>query len=275
MKEEFTCDDTQEMLDRLAAGTLGEAELGALHTHVRGCPDCSMLLRIHEHCTELTAEDLEAAVPEEMADGMLQSVRKRIVGRKAKPARAADTPAGSYRPRLDRWRRGIVPGLAAAVFVLAFACGYLVSELRQAYRQEERLTAELTASRQALEQYRPRRGGPIHALQTGYSPTLGWRHALPDKVSYSIEELLALLEQLPPNSSILPATGDLTFLERAIPLHGLGYCKRRVEIDMRDGLQAEEAIALAGCLRLDPGARITREELMNFIQRLHKKGVLS
>lgn len=267
MNAKFACDDTQEMLDRLAAGTLGDGELHALRAHARDCPDCAMLVRIHEHCGAAAG----AAVPGEMVDGMWLSISRRIAER----SRPTTAPAAPARPRLARWRHGLVPGLAAAVFVLAFACGFLFGELRQVRRQGERLAGELAASRQALDRDRAHGATALQARRAGMLTGLGWRHAIPERDSYRIGELIAMLEQLPPRMSILPAGEDPAYLGGAMYLRGIGTCTRRERVNMRDGLQAEEAVALARCLRVDPDTRISREELFTFIESITGKGARS
>ena len=139
MNPNITGDDIQENIDRLAAGTATEAERAALRAHAASCPDCAMLVRIHEHCADLAGEDLDGAMPHDAASGMWRSVRERI-----EPSRT----------RMPWYRRAMTPALAAAVVILVFACGFLLGELRQLRGRENRLIEELAASRRTLEAYR-------------------------------------------------------------------------------------------------------------------------
>lgn len=292
MNEKFTCDDTQEMLDRLSAGTLTADEFMALRTHARACPDCAMLVRIREHCAELPADGLEAAVPGTMVDGMWRMVEARLTERAGQPDAAPTTPVrharmradqaghtaspqASSRPRSERWRRGLVPGLAAAVFILAFVCGFLFGELRELRQREDVLVAELAASRQALNRSHPYETTAPHGRVAGVLADLGWRHTLPVQESFSIEELVTLLERLPPRTSLLPAGDDLAYLGGAFRMRGIRNCTRGERVDMHDGLQAGEAVRLAKCLHIDPGTRVSREEIVTFIESIISKGARS
>jgi hypothetical protein len=261
MKDKTDCEKIQEMLDRLAKGELTEEERRAIQEHAAACPDCAMLLKIHAHCREFGDDELEAAVPDEMVQGMWPNVAARIAG---KP-----TPS---RPRLSRWRRALVPGLAAALFVLAFVCGFLVGELQELRQREGLLISELAASREMLEHYRQGAAAPRPA---GRMPELGWRYILPEQEDFSVEELVSLLEQVPPQTSILSSGNALAFYGRAIPLRGVAGCTRREQVNMKDGLQAGEAVLLAKCLRLDPDTRISRERLVTFIENISGKGARS
>lgn len=303
MTEKFTCEDTQALLDGLSAGTLSDDEHRALRAHAGVCSDCAMLVRIHEHCAELPPDALEAAVPAGMADGMWRTVEARIAERarpdvapstrgehggtplEAAPSTAAPRaparsrlgrgPAESHstaRSWLGRWRRGLVPGLAAAVFVLAFVCGFLVGELRELSQHEDMLVAELAASRHALNRYRMHETASARGRVAGVLTDLGWRRALPAQENYSIEELVTLLEQLPPRTSLLPAGDITTYLGGSFRARGIGDCTRSEQVDMHDGLQAGEAVRLARCLHVDYGTRVSREELVTFIESIIGKG---
>jgi hypothetical protein len=292
MNGKFTCDDTQTLLDRLSEGTLTGDERRALRAHARICPDCAMLVRIHEHCARPAADDLEAAVPGEMAEGMWRRIEARIAERPGRHAvrppaserhavmdadrrgRAARPPA-AHSPRLEWWRRGLVPGLVAAVFILAFACGFLFGELRELRQREGALVAELASGRQAFDRSHFHERVAPRGHVAGVLADLGWRHALPARESYSIEELVALLERLPPRTSLLPAGDGLAYLGGAFRMRGVGGCTRRALVDMHDGLQAGEAVRLAKCLRIEPGTRISREELVTLIESIIGKGARS
>lgn len=261
MKDKIDCEKIQEMLDRLAKGELTDEERRAIREHAASCPDCAMLLRIDVHCREFGDEELEAAVPEEMVQGMWPNVEAHIK-RNAAPSR----------PRLPRWRRALVPGLAAALFVLAFVCGFLVGEVQELRQREGILTSELAASRDLLMHYQQ----PVTATRpTGLLPKLGWRYILPEQEEFSVEELVSLLEKVPPQTSILSPGNALAFYGRAIPLNGVKECTRREQVNMKDGLQAGEAVLIAKCLRLDPGTRISRERLITFIENISGKGARS
>ncbi len=261
MNGKIGCENMQEMLDRLAKGELTDDEWRAIHEHAASCPDCAMLLKIHEHCRESGGKELEAAVPDEMVQGMWPNVAARIKGN-----------AAPSRPRLPRWRRAIVPGLAAALFILAFVCGLLVGEVQELRQREGFLISELAASSEMLEHYRQGSAAP---RPHGLLPEIGWRYILPEQDDFSVEELVSLLERVPPQTSVLSSGNALAFYGRVIPLRGVAGCTRREQVNMKDGLQAGEAVLLAKCLRLDPDARISRERLVTFIENISGKGARS
>ena len=268
MADKFTCKDTQRVLDGLSDGTPEPEELGALKEHIRDCPDCAMLVRIHEHCATVTQDDLEASVPDAVAGGMWRSVRDRIAERGGAGS-PRNAPIVSW---LDRWRRGLVPGLAAAVFILAFACGYLFGELRQLRRDRERLAAELAMRVETPRRYSARgiRAGEAHAPGVPAGPA--WKHAIPERDSYRIGELIAMLERLPPRMSVLPAVGDRTFPGGTMYRRAIGRCARREGINMKDGLQPGEAVVIARCLDVDTDARVSRDVLFTLIETVMSKG---
>ncbi|MGD2121086.1 MAG: zf-HC2 domain-containing protein [Gemmatimonadota bacterium] len=114
--KDVDCRVFEDQLDALMAGTLPEEGMGQLQLHAQSCPDCSMLLRVKEHLSVPSLEELEGAVPEELLGSILPRVERELEG------------SSAYR---HSWRAWLVPTLAAASAALLFSTGFLYSELQR------------------------------------------------------------------------------------------------------------------------------------------------
>ena len=77
------CDVFQDQLDALQASALPEEGMEQLRLHAESCGDCAVLLRLHEHLVTPSLAELEAAVPDELADeislcGPVERIRERV-----------------------------------------------------------------------------------------------------------------------------------------------------------------------------------------------------
>ena len=122
MKKEIDCQVFEDQLDALLDGSLPDEGIGQLQLHALSCPDCAMLLRVHEHLALPSLEELEAGVPEELLTSMWPRIEVEVrpqpkdgsagvssakVSRVSIPARFARPPfwplgsAGTFRPFSD------------------------------------------------------------------------------------------------------------------------------------------------------------------------------
>ncbi len=247
MRENNKCEELQELLDRLGGRPPTENEKRELEEHSAVCRDCSLILEAYLHLAGPSNEELEAQVPDEMADAMWHRVAAQTVDRGKSP--------GFGRISL---LRVLVPTLAAAVIVLVFALGFMLGELRHLRGVEERMAIELE-----------RRDTTIAALQLGRDETPGMlaserfrnivrRRLMEDRDVYRVSELIALLEQLPPETTLLSAR------EAGTLLSGGGssispYSERLRRVDYSNGLDAREAIMLIEILGIDRNELISKE----------------
>jgi hypothetical protein len=248
MKENTKCEAFQERLDLLGGRPPTEDETRELEQHAAGCTDCATMLEAYMHLAGPSNEELEAQVPDEMTDAMWHRVAAQTVDRGKAP--------GIGRISLFRI---LVPTLAAAVVVLVFALGFMLGELRHLRGVEARMAAELE-----------RRDVTITALQMGRDDTPGLlaserfrnivrRKFLEDRDVYRVSELIALLEQLPPDTRLLNAREMDALLSGGGGSSLSPYNSRLRSVDYSNGLDAREAIMLIEILGIDPDELVTRE----------------
>ena len=166
--KDVDCRVFEDQLDSLMEGTLPAEGIDQLQLHAEECPDCSMLLRVKEHLSLPSLEELEATVPHELLESILPRVEGELG---ALPSRQGQEPRGiflnwreSVRARDRRvgrqssdgqpWRAWLVPTLAAAAALLLFSTGFFYSELRRVQATGSQLAQEvgtLRAEMAALE----------------------------------------------------------------------------------------------------------------------------
>lgn len=259
MNDETRCREFQELLDKSAHGKLSREERLQMEKHAEKCPDCAVLLKMHAHVTAVPGPELESAAPDGMVDTMWRRVMEDLSRRGA-----GRIPAGS---RLRPAMRILVPVLSAAVVILVFISGFLFGELRQLRSREQQLLLETARkddliSEITVEQARASRERTIY--RTG---ELILRHGLPRQKNFSAGELLSLLEGLPPETTILKAAETESLLSKQLSWRGVSPGGLPPDIDLRDGLQAEEAIRLIEWLKIDPSETISRERLISLSRR--------
>ncbi len=245
------CEAFQDRLDLLGGKPPTGDDQKKLEGHAAACPDCATILDAYLHLMGPSNEELEAAVPREMTDTMWSRVAAKTIDRGALP--------GSRRISLFRI---LVPTLAAAVVVLVFALGFMLGELRHLRGVEKRMAAELE-----------RRDETITALQIGRDDTPGLlaserfrslvrRKFMQDRDAYSVGELIALLEQLPPDTKLLNAHE----VDALVGWRGKSsfspYSAQLRSVDYSNGLEAREAIMLIELLGIDPDELIPRERIV-------------
>ena len=254
MKDETGCREFQKLLDRVVGGTISREDEIQLKQHAGECPDCAMLLEMHRYVISPSGLELEAAVPDGMVDTMWRRVMADISQRSA--GRSA---AGS---RLWPVMKLLVPALSVVVVILAFVSGFMFSELRQLRTREQELMHEV-GHRDDLIAY-------LSAEQEGFPSERGLfragsmmiRRGLPQQEIFTAEELLTLLNKLPPDVTIMGPDDARLLLSRRILPRGVGSGDLPDYIDLRDGLQAEEVIRLVEWLGLDPDETISRDRVL-------------
>ena len=248
MNSQNGCEVFQEQLDRLGGKPPTDDERKELEGHAAACPDCATILGAYMHLMGPSNEELEAAVPREMTDTMWSRVAAKTIDRGIAP--------GLRRVSLFRI---LVPTLAAAVVVLVFALGFMLGELRHLRGVETRMAAELE-----------RRDETITALQLGRDDTPGLlaserfrglvrRRFLQDRDAYRVSELIALLEQLPPDTRLLSAREVDALLGGGGGSSLSLYNAQLRRVDYSNGLDAREAIMLIEILGIDPDELVPRE----------------
>jgi hypothetical protein len=252
-----TCDRIQEQLEALAAGALPDEEFLELMGHIDRCPDCAMLLRLQQHTAAGTDEELQAIVPDHLADGMYGRVMEEI-GRKA-----AKRPGFSLQWPSFRW---LVPALSTAVVVLLVGGGMMFHEIRELKERENAL------SNRVMQQERlVRDGGPAPASSVGLRDRLvlssgSWARVLARQEETSIAELQSLLERLPPETQILDTDKTVALMARYGQWMEKNWNGDASGIDPRDGLQAGEMVLLIRVLDPDPETRIPTARLISLSQ---------
>ncbi len=248
MNSHNECEAFQERLDRLGGKPPTGDERKELEGHTAGCPDCATILDAYMHLVGPSNEELEATVPREMTDTMWSRVAAMTIDRGIAP--------GLRRTSLFRI---LVPTLAAAVVVLVFTLGFMLGELRHLRGVEARMAAELE-----------RRDETITALQLGRDDTPGLlaserfrglvrRRFLQDRDAYRVGELIALLEQLPPDTKLLNAREVDALVGGGGGSSFSPYNAQLRSVDYSNGLDAREVIMLIEMIGIDPDEMISRE----------------
>jgi len=151
------CRVFEDQLDTLIAGSLPEEGMEQLLLHAGDCPDCSMLLRVKEHLSLPSLEELEAAVPEALLGSILPRVVRELENPPLKRSREGrsifhrrrdfsqngDRREGRRSAHRRRWKAWLVPTLAVASAVLLFSTGFLYSELRRVKATGSQLAQEV------------------------------------------------------------------------------------------------------------------------------------
>jgi len=146
VKKDIDCQVFEDQLEALVGRHLSEEGLRSLYLHAASCPECAMLLKVHEHLASPSLEELEASVPEEVMTSIWTRVEESLaIQREGEspesggPGRTGVASGTVPQPRTG-WKWGwIVPTLAAASAVLLLSTGLLFQELRSARSQVRRM----------------------------------------------------------------------------------------------------------------------------------------
>jgi hypothetical protein len=200
VKKDVDCLVFEDQLDALVAGGLPVEGLEQLQLHAFSCPDCAMLLKVKEHLTRPSLEELEAAVPQNLLDSMWPRVEKGLGGSPG-PARARPSP-GTRLP----W---LVPSLAAASVVLLLSTGFLFSALRRTTARGDELARQVSELQLGMEELDARtewveRTAQLAGNSRNRARALNFQ--LAGQESITVGALVELLETYPPERVLLDAS---------------------------------------------------------------------
>lgn len=254
-----------------------------MERHALGCRECSLLLRVHDHLTSESLDDLEARIPDGMVDGMWQAVSGSIAKGEAETSGKSlpiswDEPTGGRRPWWNpHW---LVPALAASVALLVIAGGLLFSELQEIQGRERALLLE--QARSGGEGQGPDRAyasagpgsGTSQAMQAAprTSPAPGdvrpaWSgramaRAVRRQTVYTVAELRALLEDAPADLLVLePGQAEKLFQQNPF-LRGAARRSEAAGVTIGDGLTAAEIETMMEKMKISPKVRVSRMRLL-------------
>ena len=250
MNDKTGCEAFQDRLDRLGGNPPGELEIRELNQHTADCPDCAMMLEAYLHLAGPSNNELEAAVPDEMVDSMWMDVSSRAYDR--------GLTSGSKR---FSFLRVLVPVLAAAVVILVFALGFMLGELRHLRGIEDRMAAEIESRDETIAALHVRSDETTGLLTSDRFRNLVRRRYLQDRETYRVSELIAILEQMPPDTKILSAQEVNALIGGGSGSSYSPYYSRIQQIDYSNGLDAREAILLIDALGIDSSELIPREQI--------------
>lgn len=249
MDAKVTCEFVHDRLEGFAAGTLSDSEFLQIIGHVDHCHDCAVLLRMQQHTSAISATELEARVPDSLVDTMygrvMETVEEKAHGR-------------SWLSRLWPKQESLVPALAAAIVVLLIGGGMMFNELRQLQQSERQLVARIDRQERMIGSPAGWNGGDGLGL-----PGRNLRRVLTRHEDTSVEELLIVLRQLPPEITLLDPQETASLLGRFTRRAGSAWKEALREIEPGDGLQIEEMLQLIRSLDPDPYSRIPTARLLS------------
>jgi hypothetical protein len=249
VESKVTCEFVHDRLEGFASGTLSDTEFLQIMKHVDHCRDCAVLLRMQQHTNAIPHSELEAQVPESFVDTMYGRVME-TVEEKAQ--------GSSWLSRLWPKQESLVPALAAAIVVLVVGGGMMFNELRTLQQKERRLAARIE------RQERVTRSSVAGSFDEGLRlPAQNLRRVLTRHEDMSVEELLIVLRQLPPEITILDPEETANLLDRFDRRFGDQWKEALGEIEPRDGLQIEEMLRIIRSLDPDPYSRIPTMRLLS------------
>lgn len=258
MNGRIDCRGFQRKLDELRLGTLPDEQHRLLRDHAGWCHDCGMLLKMEEHLSALSDEELEQIVPDELVDGMYGRVIEKI----------EEQPRRRFRlPDLWRMRPALVPALSAAVVLLLVAGGWMFGQLRSVQMKERQLTLRVEHQEKQLRDLAP----PVSLRLTGGEPSTiwlrDWRRSVAGGRDLTVGELGSLLEGVPEETQVLDAR-EAKILHARIeewlsPLLRQELAKVRFE----DGIAAAELRRILLELELDEETRVPTARLFSLTKR--------
>ena len=206
MKKEIDCQVFADQLDALLEESLPEEGVRHLRLHADVCADCAMHLKVHEHLTLPSLEELEEAVPSDLLASMWPRVTESVAGlapskipRKTRPGKAS-------------W---LVPTLAAASLTLVFSTGFLLSELRRAESRGMRLAQQIIQLEEGMAAGNRQTEAAERTSNLGGRSTLILALAREDRMS--VAGLQDRLRKLPGNTTLLEASQVAALLENTPP----------------------------------------------------------
>ena len=255
------CDRYQDILDRLFEGSASEEDLRGLRAHADSCPDCAALLEIHRRLHGKPLAELEAAVPDRLVEGMWPRVEPEIMKREWRE---------TSRPRRSPVWSWVVAAQAAAIVLLAGGALYLFGELQSIKTREVKLTDWMSSQQYQLTELKGRVSYTPGGVEVGTTGTIPERR-LESAADANVGEVTRYLRSLPDNTQVLDAHDArrlLSNLAGDFPSVGSGTRTEALPaIDLRDGLQAGEALELLSALDLDPSLRLPTGSIESITKR--------
>jgi hypothetical protein len=243
VKKAIDCDVFQDQLDALDEGTLPDEGWEQLRLHAASCPECAMLLKMHEHTAAPSRADLEAVVPDDLLASMLPRVEAAIGERQAVSIRD--------------WRRGrgpgwLVPAMAAAIVLLALGVGFLFTQLQQLQGSEQVLARQVVEQQRWLAELDVRMSANAVVRTAALAGRTAWERALARRQNVSVAELGDMLRRVPASATVLSAS-QLQALIGGVPSWArAGWSEALSDVDRGDGIQAGELRQLLQALPVDP-----------------------
>ena len=289
MKKEIDCQVFEDQLDALLDGSLPDEGMGQLQLHALSCPDCAMLLRVHEHLALPSLEELEAAAPEELVASMWSTVEAEVgaqardvsagtsagvssgkVSRVSSPARFARPPfwplgsAGTPGVHRFPW---LVTTLAAASIVLLISTGFLFTELKRTKARGVELAGQIGELERGFAGLNERTAAVERTA--GLAGRNRWVRALSMDLgrqeSVSLEWVRQRVDRLPPDTPLFTASEVEALLGGVT---SWGFPAFRGEVYDRagtDGLTAQELLAVFDSLNLPPELTVPASRLRDLL----------
>ena len=248
MDSQVTCEVVRDRLEAFAEGALSDEEFLQLMNHIDTCRDCAVLLRMQQHTSAISTQELESEVPDRFVDGMYRGVLEKIEER---------APGRSWLSRLWPRQELLVPAFAAAIVILLFGGGMMLQELRHLQQREHVLTSRIERQERLIGVPAAAVGGDGLKL-----PGQNWRRVLSRHEDMSVEDLQMVLRRLPPGTSILTPKETATLFERYDRWAGNAWKNATESIETHDGLQVEEMLRLIESLDPNPDRRIPTARLI-------------
>lgn len=252
MKKNVDCEVFQDQLDSLKEDVLSEDAMAQLQLHAEACPECAALLRMHDHLTVASMEDLEAAVPDVFVASMWDRVQADI---------ATQTAPGR---RFGGWHRSrwLVPALAAASVLLLVSTGFLLGELGRLRGREQVLVQRVVEHERRLADLELTTASGAATRAAGFASRRVLERALSRRESVSIGELGEVLERLPAGTTVVSAAGMEALVGKLSFRASAAWRAVREDISIEDGVHAGELLRVLEALDLDPDTQIPTARLL-------------
>jgi hypothetical protein len=295
VKKEIDCQFFEDQLDALLDGSLPDEGIGQLQLHALSCPDCAMLLRVHEHLALPSLEELEAAMPEELVASMWPKVEAgvRAQAKSGPLGVSVDVSAGTSgqiggrrRSRRIETRETfaeettglrripwLVPILAAAAIVLLISTGFLFTELRRTKARGVELAEQIGEMERGFAGLNERTAAVERTA--GLAGRNRWVRALSmdlgRRESVSIEWVRQRVGRLPPDTPLFTSSEVEALLGGVTSWGFPGFRSEVYDRTGTDGLSAQELLSVFDSLNLDPdnlrGHDFGASEKMRFIEK--------
>lgn len=264
MKSEVDCLVFADQMDALVRGTLPVEGARQLRLHAATCLDCATQLRVHEHLVGPSLEALEARVPPALLVGLADRVLA-LSG----SVREGDRPS-VMAPSSGRGARGgrrsiLIPALSAAASLLLFSTGFLMKEVGRLRAQGAELAQEMEAQGSRLAAQMERTAVDPVARTAALAGSKPLVRALARRKTITVEELLALLAQLPPDRIVLTRAQWTEALQVPSPLGTPLLRGLRNQLPPGEGLRAGALIRALEASEIDADVTLRTADLIDLL----------